>query len=341
MAAGERSDGDASIRSPRSRRSRRSGPRGPGTDAERRAARHLAGRAESLGRSVRMESFFTWPRWPGGLGAAARARRGRGRAVGVGARGRRGARARGARGSTCSTPGRRSRWLAGCFGRRASQNVISPAPAERPGALVLVAHIDSGRTGFVYQARPSAGSSPAPCRRSHGCWPPCSPAAWRALAGVDATALTAAQFALTVVLLVALALAVDIWLSPAVTGRRRQRIRGRSRPARRGTAGRHARALRSPSAAHRSAGERGRRRDARVPAPSPARAAARPDRVPEPGRGRLGHAVLRGARGTGPGRARARAAHQALRGGGRAAGGGRGPPATASPRATPATPRSP
>ena len=40
----------------------------PGTDAERRAAGTVGRpRCESLGRSVEIESFFTWPRWLGGL----------------------------------------------------------------------------------------------------------------------------------------------------------------------------------------------------------------------------------------------------------------------------------
>ncbi len=40
------------------------GPRGPGTDAERRAASHLAGRLGELGREAETESFSTWPGWP-------------------------------------------------------------------------------------------------------------------------------------------------------------------------------------------------------------------------------------------------------------------------------------
>ena len=40
------------------------GPRPAGSDAERRAARHLAGRLEGLGREVAVEPFAVWPGWP-------------------------------------------------------------------------------------------------------------------------------------------------------------------------------------------------------------------------------------------------------------------------------------
>ena len=315
------------------------GPRGPGTDAERRAARHLAARAESLGRSVRTESFFTWPRWPGGLALLLALGAGAG-VLSVSAPEAGVALALVTLVAYLLDAGAALPLARRLLGRRASQNVISPAPARAArraragGAHGLGAHglrlqaghppapppppagarMGAGRRARLLRGAPGGrgrdGAHRCPVR-SHG----------RAARGAGARG---GHLAL-----------------PRRDRRRRQRIRGRSRPSRRGTAGRHARALRSPSAAHRSAGERGRRRDARVPAPSPARAAARPDRVPEPGRGRRGHAVLRGARGTGPGRARARAAHQAVRGGGRAAGGGPSRAATASPRATPATPRSP
>ena len=42
------------------------GPRPPGSDAERRAAQHLAGRLEELGREVHLEGFSVWPRWATG-----------------------------------------------------------------------------------------------------------------------------------------------------------------------------------------------------------------------------------------------------------------------------------
>ena len=39
------------------------GPRPPGSDAERRAAQHLAERLEGIGREVELEGFSVWPRW--------------------------------------------------------------------------------------------------------------------------------------------------------------------------------------------------------------------------------------------------------------------------------------
>src|SRR4051794_8149768 len=42
------------------------GPRPPGSDAERRAAQHLAQRLEGLGREVHLEGFSVWPRWASG-----------------------------------------------------------------------------------------------------------------------------------------------------------------------------------------------------------------------------------------------------------------------------------
>src|SRR3954452_16188054 len=38
--------------------------RSPGTDAERRAARHLGTRLDELGREVDTEGFDAWPNWP-------------------------------------------------------------------------------------------------------------------------------------------------------------------------------------------------------------------------------------------------------------------------------------
>ena len=40
------------------------GPRAPGSDGARAAAEHLAVRLRALGRSVEIEPFAVWPRWP-------------------------------------------------------------------------------------------------------------------------------------------------------------------------------------------------------------------------------------------------------------------------------------
>ena len=42
------------------------GPRAPGSDAERRAAKHLAARLGELGREADVETFAVWPAWATG-----------------------------------------------------------------------------------------------------------------------------------------------------------------------------------------------------------------------------------------------------------------------------------
>src|SRR5215207_6495240 len=121
------------------------GSRPPGSDAERRTAQHLARRLEELGREVHLEGFSVWPQWAtayainaglavvGGVLAVYSAALGTGLvllaliltfldAAGI-------------------TPTTRR-----LLGRRASQNVVSFGEREMPGALVLVAHYDSGPT---------------------------------------------------------------------------------------------------------------------------------------------------------------------------------------------------
>jgi len=213
MAAGERTriDTMAEVRALAA-----IGSRAPGSDAERRAARHLATRLESLGRTVRTESLFTWPRWPGGmalllaLGAFAGV-------LSVSAPEAGTAIALATLVAYVLDVGGAVPLARRLLGRRASQNVISPPRTDLPGLLVLAAHVDSGRTGFVHRpairrlvSRPLQALAWLLAAGLVGC-------AVR-LAGVDATALTAVQFALTVMLLAALALVADIWLSPTVTG---------------------------------------------------------------------------------------------------------------------------
>ena len=119
------------------------GPRPPGSDAERRAARHLAERLEGLGREVVVEPFSVWPAWSvgysinaiiaiiGSVLSVSSAKLGTGLVLlataltfldlsGI-------------------TPTTRR-----LLGRRASQNVVSWGERERPGALLLLAHYDSG-----------------------------------------------------------------------------------------------------------------------------------------------------------------------------------------------------
>ena len=181
------------------------GPRPAGSDAERRAARHLAGRLEGLGREVAVEPFAVWPGWPlgyvinaivaviGSVLSVSSAKLGTGLVLlatvltfldlaGISPTTRR------------------------LLGRRASQNVVSWGERERPGALLLVAHYDSGPTRT---------------------WP-LRPMFWALLmllvccvlrvGGMSGTALTVLQFLPTVALIVYVPLLLDIALSPAAPG---------------------------------------------------------------------------------------------------------------------------
>ena len=108
------------------------------------------------------------------------------------------------------------------LGRRASQNVVAWRETEAPGALVLVAHVDAGRSGLVFRRGPRA-AWPARPRRG---W-----SARSAAAGTDrparvlrsagrrprGTALSAIQL-VPPSLMVAVALLLDIALSLTVAG---------------------------------------------------------------------------------------------------------------------------
>jgi len=181
------------------------GPRPPGSDAERRAAQHLVGRLEELGREAHLEGFSVWPQWAtgyainagvavvGGVLAVYSAALGTGivlialivtflDAAGI-----------------TPTTGR-------LLGRRASQNVVSFGEREMPGALVLVAHYDSGptRTWPVLPMFLGMVVLLATCVAR--------------VAGMSGVALTAVQFLATVVLIVYVALMLDIALSPVSQG---------------------------------------------------------------------------------------------------------------------------
>ena len=181
------------------------GPRPPGSDAERRAGRHLAGRLEALGREVETESFSVWPAWAAGYAVnAVVAIVGSVTAV------------------SSATLGTGLVLLAAIltfldlsgivpttrrlFGRRASQNVVSWGDREKPGALFLVAHVDTGpirnrplRPMFVAML-----AVLATCVLRAG--------------GMSGTFLTVVQFIPTVVLIVYVALLFEIALSPALNG---------------------------------------------------------------------------------------------------------------------------
>ena len=181
------------------------GARPPGSDAERRAAQHLAGRLEELGREAHLEGFSVWPQWAigyavnaglavvGGVLAVYSAALGTGivllaliltflDAAGI-------------------TPTTRR-----LLGRRASQNVVSFGERELPGALILVAHYDSG---------PARDRPVRPMFLAMVILLACCVAR---VGGMSGVALTVVQFLATVVLIVYVALMLDVALSPTSQG---------------------------------------------------------------------------------------------------------------------------
>jgi hypothetical protein len=200
--------------------------RWPGTDAERRAARHLEARLRALGREAELEPFDVWPNWPlahliHALAAIVASLAAVSEPLG---------------GTIAlavillltvedlAGPLRLTRRLTG---RRASQNVLSREDGGRPGTLVLVAHYDVGRSGVVFGARPLRRRARIG-RLLHRPIGPFEPFVWAMvvvlataivrLAGVETDAVSAVQFAATVVLIVAVPLFADISLSDPVPG---------------------------------------------------------------------------------------------------------------------------
>src|SRR5690606_15121300 len=117
--------------------------RRPGSDAERRAANHLASRLRELGRSVEIEATYVHPQWPLVvavhclLGFAASLISVPLPAVGF-------ALALLAAASLYFDLNSRLYLLRTLFFRRGSQNVVSRGPEpEAPARLLLVAHYDA------------------------------------------------------------------------------------------------------------------------------------------------------------------------------------------------------
>src|SRR3954453_3334065 len=130
--------------------------RGAGTDAERRAAKHLRERLDDLGREAEIEPTWIRPNWP--LAYTGYALLGVVASIAATASGTTGAIMAGVAliAALADLSGRMhtGRRLTG---RRGSQNVISREDGERPGTLVLVAHYDAARPGFAFGAAPRAG----------------------------------------------------------------------------------------------------------------------------------------------------------------------------------------
>ncbi len=194
------------------------GARAPGSDAERRAARHLAGRLRALGREAGLESFNAWPAWQLAYAIhAALAIAGSALSVEfpvVGA-----ALVLVAVLLTLLDVSGTLVTTRRLLGRRASQNVISWGDRGAPGALLLVAHLDSGRGGLVrrdaWRRRLTAIGPLTPFFGSLVLVLVCCLVR---LAGVDETWLSVVQFIPTVALIVAFPLLLDMAMSAVQPG---------------------------------------------------------------------------------------------------------------------------
>ena len=200
--------------------------RWPGTDAERRAARHLEQRLQALGRDVEVEPASVHPNYPlthaihalvGIVGSVLSVTQ---PVIGLAL----------VLFATVSAFGD----LTGTFyvvrrltGRRASQNVTSTEDGDKPAVVILTAHYDAARTGAVFgrkavERRATFGKL---IRRGLG---PFEPFFWSLvvilvctllrLIGFEGTAFTVVQFIPTVVLIASIPLLIDIALSDVVPG---------------------------------------------------------------------------------------------------------------------------
>jgi hypothetical protein len=200
--------------------------RWPGTDAERRAARHLEERLRALGRDAEIEPTSVWPNWPithaiHALLAIV------GSVLSV----------------TAPFPAALLVLFAaisafgdltGSFylvrrltGRRASQNVVSREDSRKSGTLILSAHYDAARSGAIFSSRASERRAVLGklIRRPVG---PFEPFFWSIMVvlvcvglrlfEIEALALTIVQFIPTVVLIVSVPLLIDVALSGIVPG---------------------------------------------------------------------------------------------------------------------------
>jgi hypothetical protein len=202
--------------------------RGPGTDAERRAANMLAGRLRASGRRAEVEPTYVHPQYS--LVHALHA------AIAIA-------------GSVLATVdpaigfvlvfaaatslyldlNTRLYLVRRLFFRRASQNVVSPGSnPDAPLRVILSAHYDAARTGFVFGERAHRLAKRLSPRMRVFLGPfrlifwvgiaPLLPILGARMAGVDAQWLSVLQLFPTVVLIVAVFLLVDIALSEIVPG---------------------------------------------------------------------------------------------------------------------------
>jgi hypothetical protein len=201
--------------------------RGPGTDAERRAADLLASRLRGIGRRAQIEPFFAHPEYAivhlihAAMGVAGSVIATVQPAVGFTI-------VLLAAVSTYLDLNTRFYLVRSLLFRRVSQNVVSPGTRpDAPARLVLMAHYDAARTGYIF-SKASKRIRRLPERIRLGLGPfrlffwlglaPLLPILGARMAGLDATWLNAVQAIPTIVLIVAGFLLVDIALSDIVPG---------------------------------------------------------------------------------------------------------------------------
>jgi peptidase M28-like protein len=201
--------------------------RGPGTDAERRASEMLAGRLRAMGRRAEAEPFFAHPQYAivhlihAALGIAGSLLATVQPAVGFAVVFLTAI-------STYLDLNTRVYLVRSLLFRRVSQNVVSPGPRpDAPARLILMAHYDAARTGYIF-TRASKRIRRLPENIRLGLGPfriffwaglaPLLPILGARMAGVDASWLSLLQAIPTIVLIVAAFLLIDISLSDIVPG---------------------------------------------------------------------------------------------------------------------------
>jgi Peptidase family M28 len=201
--------------------------RGPGTDSERRAADMLAQRLRGIGRRAEIEPFFAHPEYAlvhlihAAMGVAGSIVATVQPAVGFTI-------VLLAAVSTYLDLNTRAYLVRSLLFRRVSQNVVSPGEQpEAPARVILTAHYDAARTGYIFsKASNRIRRLPERTRLALGpfrlfFWlglAPLLPILGARMAGVDATWLNALQAVPTIVLIVAGFLLIDIALSDVVPG---------------------------------------------------------------------------------------------------------------------------
>jgi hypothetical protein len=198
-----------------------------GTDAERRAANWLAGRLRAQGRRAEVEPTYVHPEI--GLILAAHCALGfAGSLLAIAEPVAGFAIVLLAAASLYLDLNTRFYLLRRLFFRRASQNVFSPSkPPDPPARVILCAHYDAARTGYIFNERSRRREARIPPDWRLALAPPrvlfwsllaLLPILGARMAGLDEPWLNLVQLPPTLGLLVALFLLVDIQLSAVVPG---------------------------------------------------------------------------------------------------------------------------